>query len=153
MLEIHPNDAEELMFDDSVIDELKQVGGLKRLLTHQAAKGQVLEYIDNTDRTFYYLDEIEAANTNLKEIAANLASHYEADEHEIELYRWGIEKPVEANQDTFGLYRILITNKATGFIDWYREAGKTIKFSSLDKARKAIPEIMIASPVNQVMVV
>lgn len=137
MLAISNNEAQELIDGADYDEVIKCAGGKRYLLTYLTESGKVVEQKgDGEDEIHYYfMDQEEASLTSLENILRSQLSHLPAQHTELEMYRWGIEKAEEANSDTFGSYRVLVT-KADGEMDWFRnEKGGIAMFDSLAEAK------------------
>ncbi|KDN94695.1 hypothetical protein [Hydrogenovibrio marinus] len=153
MLELKPKEAVNLIgTSQNVVQILFQQGNQKALVKRRVDPGWIVEYYEKPHSMpkyiFFDLDD----EPNMEEFVLNLASHQDEFDQELELYRWGIQKPVPADTETFGAFRILLTDKTTGALSWLSEKGRVLMIQSFQDAQELMMSIT-NSKSNQVAII
>jgi hypothetical protein len=131
MIEISRTDGLEITEGSALVDHVEQAGRAKSATKYKTDTGFVVEFINKAERTYVYMEAEE--DRSLDSLLRANCSHLNDEEKEIELYRWGLEEPKAATTESFGAYRLLLTN-AAGHINWYKEGARPIIYSSLAEA-------------------
>jgi hypothetical protein len=131
MIAITDEDGLELTNGAEMLERTEQAGKAKSVVKYKTESGFAIEFVTEGQSSFYYMDADDERSIDCL-LRAN-CSHLSDEDRELELYRWGLEEPEEATLDSFGIYRLLLTNVA-GHINWYRDEGKAIVYPSLAEA-------------------
>lgn len=131
MIEISEADGQELSNGAEMIERTEQAGKAKSVIKYKTESGFVIEFMAGDESSYYYMDADE--DRSIDSLLRANCSHLPDEDKELELYRWGLEVPEEATLDSFGVYRLLLTN-AAGHLNWYKEGANTVTYSSLSDA-------------------
>ncbi|MBN2865601.1 MAG: hypothetical protein JXK16_06295 [Thiotrichales bacterium] len=146
MMELKEQEALTLVGkpEEAIRDVLIQKGNKKALLKYEVEAGFIVQLADSTEgRTYRYYDLDN--EPHLIEIAEALVSNQPGNlfDKEIELYRWGVERPIEADEQSFGgAFRVLVEEKETGAIKWLSEKGEMFIADTLQQAKRAVQDVL-----------
>lgn len=129
-------EAEALIADSEMLDMRLLAGGNGSLTKYEVETGVIIESVKGGDTDYFLFQFADEHDCSLDEIIRSKASHLEDEDMELELYRWGVEEPEEADSESFGTYRVLLKSK-DGAYTWYKENGITATFDSMADAKEA----------------
>ena len=129
-------DGLELIDGADMLDLRTQAGGGSAMTKYRIDVGFVVEIMDGLNTEYFFFDVEDEFDCSLDEVIRARASHMNEEDKEIELYRWGVEKPEEADSESFGVYRVLLKT-ANGALLWLKEGNGAVIYNSMAKAREA----------------
>ncbi|WP_127472012.1 hypothetical protein [Thiomicrorhabdus aquaedulcis] len=136
MIEITLEQAQEMIGNDVPLEAKHYSGGAKSAYRYQTTTGCIFKFLSGEDAICFYIENEDVAGGSLTDLISTFILNLPYEERELESYRWGLETPCEATSNSFGEYRVLITDAAGG-LDWLKKDGQVMMFKNLGSAREA----------------